>query len=34
MAYQLIILPGAEKELKRLPRNEFLKIDAAILTLA
>ena len=34
MAYQLIILPKAEKELKKLPKKEFLKVDEAILMLA
>jgi mRNA interferase RelE/StbE len=34
MPYKLIILPRAEKELKKLPVKEFRKIDEAILNLA
>jgi mRNA interferase RelE/StbE len=34
MSYELIILPKAEKELRKLPRQVFLKIDAAILALS
>jgi mRNA interferase RelE/StbE len=34
MAYQLIILPKAEKELKKLPKKDFEKVDEAILNLA
>ncbi len=34
MVYDLIILPRAEKELKKLPRKEFQKIDEVILQLA
>lgn len=34
MPYQIIILPAAERELRKLPRPAFLKIDAAILSLA
>jgi len=34
MSYQLILLPRAEKELKKLPKKEFLKIDEIILQLA
>jgi mRNA interferase RelE/StbE len=34
MTYQLIILPKAEKELKKLPKKEFLRIDEVILMLA
>ncbi len=34
MAYELNILPRAEKELKGLPKNIFLKIDETILKLA
>ncbi len=33
MAYQLIILPRAEKELKKLPTKDFSKIDGVILQL-
>jgi mRNA interferase RelE/StbE len=34
VSYQLIILPGAEKELRKLPRQIFLKVDKIILSLA
>ncbi len=34
MSYQLIILPKAEKELKKLPKQLFTKVDEAILHLA
>ena len=34
MPYKLIILPRAEKELKKLPEKEFRKVDEAILKLA
>ncbi len=34
MSYKLIILPRAEKELKKLPQKEFLKVDETILQLA
>jgi len=33
-SYKLIILPRAEKELKKLPEKEFIKIDQTILHLA
>jgi len=33
MSYQIIILPAAEKELRKLPMDIFLKVDAAILEL-
>ena len=34
MPYKLIVLPRAEKELKKLPKKEFLQIDEIILQLA
>jgi mRNA interferase RelE/StbE len=34
MAYNLIILPNAEKELKKLPKKDFIRIDELILALA
>jgi mRNA interferase RelE/StbE len=34
MTYQLIILPKAEKELKKLPKKDFIRIDEIILGLA
>ncbi len=34
MPYKLVILPIAEKELKKLPLHEFLKVDAKIQNLS
>ncbi len=34
MSYELIILPRAEKELRKLPQQVLLKIDEAILALS
>jgi len=33
MPYELIILPAAEKELRKLPKDIFLKVDSVILAL-
>ena len=32
--YQILIKPSASKELQKLPENEFIKIDKAILSLS